>query len=70
MSEDRKDNSIETAPEIRIERLNSDKTRKDIGWDTVYHVYFELTAPPAPEWRNIFTREWIGLNTTREASID
>lgn len=70
VSEDRTQYSTETAPVIRIERLNADKTRKDIGWDTVYHVYFELSAPPAPEWRNIFARQWIGLNTAREASID
>jgi hypothetical protein len=70
MSENQKDASLESAPEIRIERLNTDKTRKDIGSDTVYHVYFELSGHPPPEWRSIFGREWKGLNLTQEADID
>jgi len=70
MSENPKDASMEPGPEIRIERLNTEKTRKDIGSDTVYHVYFELSGHPPPEWRNIFGREWKGLNPTQEASID
>ncbi len=70
MSENQKDNSRESTPEIRIERLNAEKTRKDIGSDTVYHVYFELSGHPPPEWRSIFGREWKGLNLTQEASID
>jgi hypothetical protein len=70
MSENRIDTSLESAPEIRIERLNTDKTRKDIGSDTVYHVYFELSGRPSPEWRSIFGREWKVLNLAQEAEID
>jgi len=70
MSDERQDTSVESAPEIRIERLNVDKTRKDIGSDTVYHVYFELSGHPPPEWTIIFGREWKGLNPTQEAAID
>ena len=70
MSENPKDLSTETAPDIRIERMNSDKTRKDAGSDSVYHVYFELSGHPPPEWTSIFTREWSGLNQTQEVGID
>ena len=57
-------------PEIRIERLNTERTRKVIGSDTVYQVYFELSGHPQPEWRSIFDREWKGLNLTQEAAVD
>jgi hypothetical protein len=70
MVEHHNDTTPESDPQIRIERLNSDKTRKDIGSDTVYHVYFELSGHPPPEWRSIFGREWKSLNLTREAEID
>ena len=58
------------APAIRIKRLLTDKTRKDSGSDTVYHVYFELTAFPPPEWIAIFGREWDRLKTSRKVEID
>jgi hypothetical protein len=70
MSEDRKEGSTGSAPEIRIERMNNEKTRKDVGSETVYHVYFELSGYPPPEWREIFGGEWKKLNTTQEAAID
>ena len=70
MSENPEDTSMESAPELRIKRFNSDKTRKDFGSDTVYHVYFELSRDPPPEWRDIFGREWKRLNLTQEAGID
>ncbi len=70
MSEQGKDNPLASAVEIRIERLNADKTRKDIGSETVYHVYFELSDSPPPEWRRIFAQEWNKLNQTQEANID
>ena len=56
--------------QMRIERVNTDKTRKDIGSDTVYHVYFEMSEYPPPEWRSIFGRAWKSLNQTREAYTD
>jgi hypothetical protein len=70
MSESPQDASMESAPEIRIERVNTDKTRKDVGSDTVYHVYFELSAHPPAEWTIIFGREWKGLNRRQEAHLD
>ena len=70
MSENQQDTPKESAPEIRIERLNTDKTRKDSGSDTVYHVYFELSGHPSPEWRDIFGREWKRLSLTHEVGID
>ena len=59
-----------SAPELWIERLNTDKTRKDIGSDTVYHVYFELSGHPTPEWTIIFGREWKAVSPTHEAIVD
>jgi hypothetical protein len=58
------------APEIRITRLNAEKTRKDTGSDTVYHVYFELSGHPAPEWIDIFAREWEGVGVGHAANVD
>ena len=55
---------------MRIERVNTDKTRKDTGSDIVYHVYFEMSDYPPPEWRRIFGRAWKSLNQTREAYTD
>jgi hypothetical protein len=55
---------------IRIKRLNTDKTRKDVGSDTVYHIYFELSAYPPPEWVAIFGREWDARKTSRKAEVD
>jgi len=60
----------ERGHEMRIERLNTDKTRKDFGSDTIYHVYFELSGNPPPQWRTIFRREWMSLNLKREADVD
>jgi hypothetical protein len=70
MVEHQDDTAPESDPQIRIERLNSDKTRKAIGSNSVYHVYFELSGHPPPEWRSIFGREWKSLNLTRVADID
>jgi hypothetical protein len=70
MSEDREEHPAESIPEIRIDRLNVDKTRKAIGSNTVYHVYFELSGHPPPEWITIFEREWKALNPTQEAGIN
>lgn len=70
MLEDPKDTSTQSAPEMRIKQLNTDKTRKDIGSETVYHVYFEMSGHPQPEWRSIFGQEWKRLNPTHDAEID
>ena len=70
MSENRKDTSMESVPEIRIVGLNTDKTRKTVGSNTVYQVYFELSRKPPLAWRDIFGQKWKDLNPTQEAGID
>ena len=70
MSEKPIDISSVSTREIRIQRLNTDKTRKDIVSDTVYHVCFELSGPPPSEWRTLFGQEWRRLDPTHEAEID
>jgi hypothetical protein len=70
MPDNPKDASLALAHEIRIERVNTEKTRRDVGSETVYHVYFELSGYPPPEWREIFAREWKGLNLKHEATLD
>jgi hypothetical protein len=70
MADTQKDTSSSSAFDIRIERVNTDKTRKDSGSDTVYHVYFELSGHPPPEWRDIFEREWMSVSPAEKAGID
>ncbi len=70
MSENKKDSSVEAAVNLRIVRLNTDKTRIDIGSETVYHVYFELSADPPTEWRIFFGQEWRKLNVKEVAVVD
>lgn len=70
MSDNQKDASMASTPAIRIERLNTERTRKVSGSDTVYHVYFELSGHPQPEWGSIFEREWKGLNLTQQAAVE
>ena len=70
MSENKQDSSVEADLNIRIVRMNADKTRKDTGSETVYHVYFELSAYPPSEWRIFFLQEWTKLNVKEVAEID
>jgi len=70
MSEIRADTAVEPIADIRLERVNTDKTRLDTGSETAYHVYFELSGHPPPEWRSIFERERKATNPTYEADID
>lgn len=70
MSDSQNDASTEPTPAIRIERLNSERTRKVSGSDTAYQVYFELSGHPQPEWGKIFEREWKGLNLTQQAGVE
>lgn len=70
MADTDEDPSTESTPEIRIARLNTDMTRRTLGSTTVYQVYFELSGTPPLAWRDIFGREWKGLNPTQEAGID
>jgi len=70
MSENGEGPSMGSAPEIRIERLNTERTRKVSGSDTVYHAYFKLSGHPQPEWGRIFELEWKGLNLAQEAGVE
>jgi hypothetical protein len=70
MSETNQKSSLEFTPDIRIVRLNTEKTRRIIGSFTGYQVYFELSETAPPAWRDIFAREWSDLNPLQEAGID
>jgi len=56
--------------DLRIVGLNSNKTRKTYGSDTVYEVYFELSGTSSLAWKDIFKREWKLTNSAHEVSID
>ncbi len=70
MTNTREDPSSTSAPNIRIVGLNTDKTRRTLGYTTVYQVYYELSESPPLAWRDIFGREWKVLNPSQEAGID
>ena len=70
MADTDEDTSTKPTPEIRIVRLNTDRTRRTLGSTTVYQVYFELSVTPSWAWRDIFGREWKNLNPKQEAGID
>jgi hypothetical protein len=61
---------MERAADIFIERLNTDKSRMDAGQDKEYHFYFELSGIPAPEWVNIFAREWKAADPNHKTSVE
>jgi hypothetical protein len=68
---DTNDSSVaESDRGIRIVRMNTDKTRKTAGSETMYQVYFELSDTPGPEWRNIFGEQWKKLSPAGAAGID
>jgi hypothetical protein len=58
------------APDIRIERMNTDKTRKVIGSDVEYQVFLELSGTPAPEWRTLFFQEWKKTGSSHHTELD
>lgn len=64
-----KNSSLDSNNDIRIVGLNTDKTRKMIGSETVYQVYFELSASPSLGWRNAFEQEWKALNVGQPLSL-
>jgi hypothetical protein len=60
---------------IRIVGVNTDKTRRTLGSDTQYHVYFSLSRAPTRLWRSLFLNQWKALTTAPgkpgpETSID
>jgi hypothetical protein len=70
MVADREEKRMEPRIDIRIIRTNTDKTRKDAGSDTIYHIYFELSGHPPAEWVRLFDREWAAQQHQHEAEID
>lgn len=60
---------VESATDFRIVGLNTDKTRRMIGSETVYQVYFELSGIPSQGWRRIFEEEWKALNVGQPLSL-
>ncbi len=70
MTDTNEETSGKPTSEIRIVGLNTDKTRKTLGSDTVYQVYFELSEVPPPAWREIFGRSWKNVNPAQEAGLD
>ena len=58
------------APDIRIERMNTDKTRKVIGSDVEYQVFLDLSGTPAPVWRTIFFHAWKESGSPHRIELD
>jgi hypothetical protein len=58
------------APDIRIERMNTDKTRKITGSSVEYQIFFDLSGTPAYEWRTIFFREWKASGSPFRTELD
>jgi hypothetical protein len=69
MTEANANPAVESATEIRIHGINTDKTRRMIGSETVYQVYFELSGIPPQKWRTIFEQEWKALNVGQPLSL-
>ena len=61
---------IEPTTDIRILRLNLEKTHRVSGSFTGYRAYFELSETPSSAWSEIFGREWNDLDSAGKASID
>jgi hypothetical protein len=58
------------APDIRIERMNTDKTRRVTGSDVEYQIFFELSGTPAPAWRTLFFKEWKDSRSIHHVELD
>lgn len=69
MTETSRNVSSEVAVNVRIVGLNTDKTRKMIGSDTLYQVYFELSDSPPVVWRYVFEQEWNALHAGQPVSL-
>ncbi len=61
MLESKENPRVESTIEIRIRGINTDKTRRMIGSETVYQVYFELSGTPPQGWSMLFEQEWKAL---------
>lgn len=61
--------SVDSATEIQIRGINTDKTRRMIGSETVYQVYFELSGPTPQGWSTLFEQEWKALNVGQPLAL-
>jgi|WetSurMetagenome_2_1015567.scaffolds.fasta_scaffold1076667_1 hypothetical protein len=55
---------------VKIERMNIEKTRRHAGSETVYHVYFDLSGHPPPEWRTLFFEAWVATKLAHHVDIE
>lgn len=62
MKESNQQTENESSVEMRIVRLDNDKTRRVDGSDRVYDVYFEMEGSAPQSWGTIFEGEWKLLN--------
>jgi hypothetical protein len=56
--------------DVRIVRINTDKTRKVPGSEDVYHIYFELIVHPPAAWDRMFSEEWEKGKHVQKAAIE
>jgi hypothetical protein len=55
---------------IRITRMNTEKTRKCAGSETLYNVYFDLSGNPLPEWKAIFLESWVTTKLPHHVDVE
>jgi hypothetical protein len=65
-----KESATTTLTDITIVRVNTDKTRKDLGSESIYHVYFELSGYPPVGWIPLFQHELRSTHPTAMVSMD
>ncbi len=58
------------APDIHILRMNTDKTRRWVGSNTEYQIFFEISGTPTPEWRAIFIDAWKKSGSVHHTDLD
>jgi hypothetical protein len=66
------ENDVQKGPSasVKIERMNIEKTRRQAGSETVYHVYFDLSGYPPPEWRTIFQERWVATKLPHPVDLE
>jgi len=69
MVETKQNSSVESTVDIRIVGINTDKTRRMIGSETLYQIYFELSGIPPHGWGIIFEQEWKAVNAGQPLSL-
>jgi hypothetical protein len=69
MNDNKQNSTVVCVTDIRIVGLNTDKTRRMIGSETIYQVYFELSGMPPQGWRTIFEQEWKALNVGQPLAL-